>query len=62
VPAYTLPPNREDLAIQRILVRHDFSRDLADLLLGDYRGALSHLAKHRPTVSLSEEEAGSFHH
>jgi glutamate decarboxylase len=62
VPAYTLPPNREDLAIQRILVRHDFSRDLADLLLGDYRRALSHLAKHRPTVSLSEEEAGSFHH
>jgi glutamate decarboxylase len=62
VPAYTLPPNREDLAIQRILVRHDFSRDLADLLLDDYRRALAHLDKHRPTVPLSEEEAGSFHH
>ncbi len=62
VPAYTLPPNLEDLAIQRILVRHDFSRDLADLLLDDYRRALAHLAKHRPTVPLSEEEAGSFHH
>ena len=62
VPAYTLPPNREDLAIQRILVRHDFSRDLADLLLEDYKRALTHLGKHPLTTSLSEEEAGSFHH
>jgi len=62
VPAYTLPPNREDLAIQRILVRHDFSRDLADLLLDDYKRALVHLAKHQPTAPLTEEEAGSFHH
>jgi glutamate decarboxylase len=62
VPAYTLPPNCEELAVQRILVRHDFSRDLADLLLDDYRRALAHLARHRPTVSLSEDEAGSFHH
>ena len=62
VPAYTLPPHLEDLAIQRILVRHDFSRDLADLLLDDYRRALSHLGRHRPAVPLTESEAGSFHH
>ena len=62
VPAYTLPANRTDVAVQRILVRHDFSRDLADLLLDDYRRALSHLARHRPVVPLSEAEAGSFHH
>ena len=41
VPAYTLPKNREDLAIQRILVRHDFSRDLGELLLDDYKRALA---------------------
>ncbi len=62
VPAYTLPPNREDLAIQRILVRHDFSRDLGDLLLADYRRALAHLDKHPQTNPLSEQEAGSFNH
>jgi glutamate decarboxylase len=62
VPAYTLPANRDDLAVQRILVRHDFSRDLADLLLDDYRRALSHLGRHRPAVPLTESEAGSFHH
>ena len=62
VPAYTLPKNREDLAIQRILVRHDFSRDLGDLLLADYRRALAHLDKHPQTNPLSEQEAGSFNH
>ncbi len=62
VPAYTLPKNREDLAIQRIIVRHDFSRDLAGLLLEDYKGALEHLAKHPTPVSLTPEEATGFHH
>jgi glutamate decarboxylase len=62
VPAYTLPKNREDLAIQRILVRYDFSRDLGDLLMDDYERALSHLDKHPLTTPLTEQEAGSFSH
>ena len=62
VPAYTLPANRQDLAIQRILVRHDFSRDLADLLLADMSRALAHLDKHPVTSPMTEAEAGSFHH
>jgi glutamate decarboxylase len=62
VPAYTLPPNREDLAIQRILVKHGFSRDLADLFLDDYLDAVQHFSKHPVSVSLSEEEAGGFKH
>lgn len=62
VPAYTLPKNCEDLAIQRILVRHDFSRDLADLLLADYRRAMAHLDKHPLSTSMSADEASGFHH
>ncbi len=62
VPAYTLPKDREDLAIQRILVRHDFSRDLADLLLADYRRALTHLDRHRPSTSMTADESSGFHH
>jgi glutamate decarboxylase len=62
VPAYSLPADREDLAIQRILVRHDFSRDLGDLLLHDYNAALAHFAKHPQTASMSAEEASGFHH
>ena len=62
VPAYTLPADREDLAIQRILVKHGFSRDLASLLLNDYEDAVAHFAKHPVSVPLSEEESGSFKH
>ena len=62
VPAYTLPANRQDLAIQRILVRHDFSRDLANLMLDDYQRALAHLDKHPHKTPLSEKEAGGFKH
>jgi glutamate decarboxylase len=62
VPAYTLPKNREDLAIQRILVRHGFSRDLAELLLHDYRRAMEHFGRHPVTSPLTEAESGSFKH
>ena len=62
IPAYTMPAHREDLAIQRILVRHGFSRDLAALLMDDYRDALAHFDRHPVSSPLTEEEAGSFHH
>ena len=62
VPAYTLPPNLEGQAIQRILVRHGFSRDMADLLLADVRRSLQTLEDHPPSSSLSEREVGSFNH
>ncbi|NPC96653.1 glutamate decarboxylase [Nocardioides sp. zg-DK7169] len=62
VPAYTLPPHREDLAVQRILVRHDLNRDLASLLLEDYRRAIEILTQHGLKEPLTEKEAGGFHH
>jgi glutamate decarboxylase len=62
VPAYTLPPNRQDLAVQRIVVRHDLSRDLASQLLEDYRRAVRHMTDHPVTRSLSAREASGFHH
>lgn len=62
VPAYTLPPNRQDLAIQRILVKHGFSRDLGSLLLKDYREALDHFNRHPVTAHISAEEGSSFKH
>ncbi len=62
VPAYTLPPHLEDLAIQRILVRHGFSRDMADLLMADIHRSLKTLQEHPPSSSLSEGEVGSFNH
>jgi glutamate decarboxylase len=62
VPAYTLPPDREELAIQRILVKHGFSRDMANLLLADYQDSIDHFDRHPVNAPLSEDEAGGFSH
>ena len=62
VPAYSLPANCQDLAIQRILVRHGVSRDLACLLLKDMRMALEYLAKHPRQQPITSEDASGFHH
>lgn len=62
VPAYSMPPDREDLVVQRILVRNGVSRDLASLLLDDFRRALDHFRRHPVSTSLSERESGGFHH
>jgi glutamate decarboxylase len=62
VPAYSMPENRQDLVVQRILVRHSVSRDLASLLVDDMRRCLEHFSKHPVSRSMSETEAGGFHH
>ena len=62
VPAYSLPADRQDLVIQRILVRHGVSRDLGVLLLKDLMEALDHLRKHPVTTPLSSTEASGFRH
>jgi len=62
VPAYTMPAERQDLAVQRILVRQGFSRDLAELLMDDLRRALAHFDKHPVSVPLGQREAGGFAH
>ena len=59
VPAYSMPPNREDLVIQRILVRHGFTREMADQLLVEMRNALDHFAEHPPGTASTLELAGA---
>ncbi len=52
VPAYTLPPNAEHITVLRLVVKENFSRDMADLLAHDVRttiAALEHGAKQRHT-------------
>ena len=62
VPAYSLPPDREDLVVQRVLVRHGVSRDLADILIDDIHRSLSLLEKHPVAHPLTENEAGGYNH
>lgn len=60
VPAYTFPKNREDLAVLRCVCKEGFTRDMADMLLGDMRAAVDHfrsMASHKP-----RRQGASFHH
>jgi glutamate decarboxylase len=40
VPAYTLPPNAEHLSVLRMVVKENFSRDMAEMLSGDIAAAV----------------------
>ncbi|MFE6870355.1 glutamate decarboxylase [Kitasatospora sp. NPDC057692] len=63
VPAYTFPANREDLAVLRVVCRNGFSRDLADLLLGDLGRLLPELRRQpSPLQDLGVPARTGFHH
>lgn len=62
VPAYSMPPAREDLVVQRILVRHGVTRDLVSLLLEDFRRCLEYFEKHPVADSITAEEGSGYHH
>lgn len=58
VAAYTLPPDMQQMAVMRALVRHGFSRDMADRLIDDVQLALAYFAKH-PVQHPSGADQGS---
>ncbi len=62
VPAYSMPAHREDLVVQRILVRLGVSRDLASLLVGDIKAAIEYLMAHPASVPAAPQDATAFHH
>ena len=62
IASYTLPANCEDMVIQRVLVRHGFSRDMADLMLKDLKRCIAYYEKF-PLANVSDgTDAQSFHH
>jgi len=61
VPAYKMPPKREDLAVLRVVVRNGFSHDMADLFLADLRSALDWLDGLAGPMP-HEAQPSSFHH
>ncbi len=63
VPAYSFPENRTDLAVLRVVCRNGFSRDLADLLLGDLTRLLPELKSQPvPLKELGVPAREAFHH
>ncbi len=62
VPAYTLPAQLHNIAVQRVLVRQGLSRDMASLLIKDVTSAIAHFERHPVQVPLTKEEAGGYNH
>jgi glutamate decarboxylase len=60
VPAYRMPANRQDLVVQRVVVRNGFTHDLAGMLLRDVRRHLDWFAT-QPGLRPTTDGAG-FHH
>jgi glutamate decarboxylase len=48
VPAYTLPPDAEEIAVMRVVVKENFSRDMADIFAQDLTQAIARLETDRP--------------
>lgn len=59
IASYPLPNDRQDTVIQRILIRHGISRDMAALLLRDIKAAVEYYKAHPVSHSSSTR---TFHH
>ena len=62
VAAYTMPPNLQQTVVMRVIVRHGFGRDMADMLLEDAKRGIAHLLKHKPSSPQTAAEGTTFTH
>ncbi|MDQ6929577.1 MAG: glutamate decarboxylase, partial [Candidatus Eremiobacteraeota bacterium] len=62
IAAYTMVPNLENFAVMRILVRHGFSRDMADLLMADITRAVDYFSTHPVTQKMDAQEGAVYAH
>jgi glutamate decarboxylase len=62
VPAYTLPPHREDLAVLRVVCRNGFTSDLGELFEEDLRALLPELRAQQAPLGRPASVATAFHH
>ena len=61
VPAYPMPKNRSDLVVQRIVVKEDFSLDVAQMLLEDIKRAIAWFES-QENRQPSQASSAPFHH
>jgi glutamate decarboxylase len=61
VPAYSLPPNADHITIMRIVVRQNFSRDMADLFVEDVKKAYSALLAPRTKTVVKQRSPREAH-
>ena len=60
VPAYPMPKNRSDLVVQRVVVKEDFSLDMADNLFIELERVIEHFEARPDNVPTTKDEG--FHH
>ncbi|NGX56792.1 MAG: Glutamate decarboxylase [Candidatus Anoxychlamydiales bacterium] len=60
VPAYKMPKNRDDLTVQRIVVKNGFSFDMANMLLKNIKRNLEFFSKQKNFIK--KEEGPQFRH
>lgn len=61
IPAYSLPENATDIVVQRILVKQNFTKDMASLLMEDMKRSIDHFKKNS-TGSDKKEKESAFNH
>ena len=61
-PAYTLPPNAEKIAVFRIVVKENFSRDMADVFFKDIIEACNELSRKKKPSKALPKKKGRHHH
>jgi glutamate decarboxylase len=62
VPAYSMPPNRGDLVVQRILIRHGFTRAMGEELLIELESVIGSQRRAAGGPTRVDAEAGSHNH
>ncbi len=62
IPAYTFPPDRDDLSVLRIVCRNGFSHDLSDLFMSDLERLLPELRKQGGPLGNRAGTDTAFHH
>jgi glutamate decarboxylase len=62
VAAYAMVPNISDVVVMRILVRHGFSRHMADLLLADIERCVAYFETHPVQHKMTAADGASYNH
>lgn len=66
IPAYSLPPNAEETCVLRMVIKEDFSRDLADKLIDDIKEVIRRLetgeAKRGKAKDIEYDSVAKPHH
>lgn len=57
IPAYTMPPDAEHIAVLRVVIREDFSHGLAERLVSDIEKVLKELDELPPLVKTAHVTA-----